>query len=464
MTVDTVVGNGLVVAPGGIIRGGVAIEGERIVAVGPDAGLPPARRRIEAGEGYIIPGFIDAHVHLGPGGVDWPPTARDFYTESRAAAFGGVTSALVFLFSLDSYLPVFDDIVAWGQQNSVIDFAFHAGINSFDQIAEIPALAALGITSFKHFFTANRRSGHGIIEAMDQGSLYASFRAIAATGGLAQVHCEDIDLINFHEAAVRAGGRRDLEAWSLCRPPLSEALAIAQVGMIAREAGTRAYVVHLSSAAGLEAVERAKHSGADLTAETCPQYLALDQGMEAEIGCWGKLIPPLRPKADQDHLWRALRDGTISTLGTDHVPVDLHHKQRGGAQFGDIWTAALGIPNGMEHLLPVMLSAGLAGKRIDLETLVKAGSENTARAFGLYPRKGVLQAGSDADLVVIDPHIRGAIGRDFYHGIAREWSPFFGFPLHGLPVLTMVRGEVVMQGRALTDAPSRGRYLARPYS
>ena len=268
MTVDTVVGNGLVVAPGGIIRGGVAIEGERIVAVGPDAGLPPARRRIEAGEGYIIPGFIDAHVHLGPGGVDWPPTARDFYTESRAAAFGGVTSALVFLFSLDSYLPVFDDIVAWGQQNSVIDFAFHAGINSFDQIAEIPALAALGITSFKHFFTANRRSGHGIIEAMDQGSLYASFRAIAATGGLAQVHCEDIDLINFHEAAVRAGGRRDLEAWSLCRPPLSEALAIAQVGMIAREAGTRAYVVHLSSAAGLEAVERAKHSGADLTAET----------------------------------------------------------------------------------------------------------------------------------------------------------------------------------------------------
>src|SRR4051794_38277336 len=167
MTVDTVVGNGLVITPGGIIHGGVAIEGERIVAVGLEAGLPPARRTIDARRGTIIPGFIDAHVHLGPGGVDWPPTARDFGTESRAAAFGGVTTALVFLFSLESYLPVFDDVVAWGEQNSVIDFAFHAGINSFDQIAEIAALTELGITSFKHFFTANRRSGHGIIEAMD---------------------------------------------------------------------------------------------------------------------------------------------------------------------------------------------------------------------------------------------------------------------------------------------------------
>jgi dihydropyrimidinase/dihydroorotase len=462
MTVDTIIRNGRIVTPAGIVDGAVAIDGGRIAAVGLAGGLPPARRTIDAERGYVIPGFIDAHVHLGPGGVDWPPTARDFHTESRAAAYGGVTTALVFLFSLQSYLPVFDDLVRWGEENSVIDFAFHAGINSYDQIAEIPALTRLGVTSFKHFYTANRRSGQGIIEAMDPASMFASFKAIAGEGGVAQVHCEDIDIIALHEAELRRTGRRDLEAWSLARPPLSEALAIAHVAMIARDVGAHAYIVHLSSAAGLDAVEAAQRAGTRLTAETCPQYLALDQGMEREIGAWGKLIPPLRQKSDQARLWQGLRAGSVTTLGTDHVPIDFATKHRGGHQFDDIWTVGLGIPNGMEHLLPVMLSAGVATGRLSIEELVRLGAENTARAFGLYPRKGVLQPGADADIVIVDPDLTGRIERGFYHGIAHDWSPFFGFPLHGLPVMTMVRGEVVMQGRQLAEAPAQGRYLRRP--
>jgi dihydroorotase-like cyclic amidohydrolase len=463
MTVDTTIRNGQVVTPSGIVDGAVAIDNGSIVAIGLEVGLPPARRTIDAERGYVIPGFIDAHVHIGPGGVNWPPTAQDFYTESRAAAYGGVTTALVFLFSLQSYLRVFEDLVEWGEANSVIDFAFHAGINSYEQIAEIPALIKLGVTSFKHFYTANRRSGHGIIEAMDPASMFASFKTIAGEHGVAQVHCEDIDIIQLHESQVRTTGRKDLEAWSLARPPLSEALAIAHVAMIAKDVGAHGYIVHLSSAAGLDAVEQAQRVGTHLTAETCPQYLVLDQGMESEIGAWGKLIPPLRQKSDQTRLWEALNAGSVTTLGTDHVPIDFKTKHRGGNQFNDIWTVGLGIPNGMEHLLPVMLSAGVASGRLNMEQLVKIGSENTARTFGLYPKKGVLQAGADADIVIVDPNAVGRIERDFYHGIAHDWSPYFGFPLHGLPIMTMVRGEVVVHRRKPANGPARGRYLRRPY-
>jgi len=266
MAVDTVIQNAVVVTPGGIVHGGVAVDGERIVAVGSEGGLPAGRRVIDAQGHYVIPGLIDAHVHLGPGGLNWPQTAADFRTESRAAVHGGVTTALVFLFSLDSYLPVFDDLIAMGESNSLIDFAYHAGVNSAAQIAEIPALVERGVTSFKHFFTANRRAGTGIIEALDAGLMYASFGAIAAVGGLAQVHAEDIDLIHLHETQVRASGRRDLEAWSLSRPPMCEALAIEQVALLARETGARAYIVHLSSAAGVEAVCRHRPRRGDLSA------------------------------------------------------------------------------------------------------------------------------------------------------------------------------------------------------
>jgi len=464
MVVDTTVRDGRIVTPGGIVRGGLAIAGEQIVAIGSEGALPESRRTIDACGRYVIPGLLDAHVHLGPGGLDWPTTAADFRSESRAAAYGGVTTALVFLFSLDSYLPALNDLIGWGEANSVIDFAFHAGINSPAQIAEIPGLVARGITSFKHFFTVYRHEGGGTIEAMDAGMLYRSFRAIAAVGNgaIAQVHAEDMDLILLHQAEVQASGRRDLEAWSLARPPLCEALAIEQVALIAREAAARPYIVHLSSAAGVEAVEREQCSGLDLVAETCPQYLTLDQTMEAQVGCWGKVNAPVRTAADQERLWQALRDGSVTTMGTDHAPLDRAGKEKGGQQFDDVWTAGPGIPSGLEHLLPLLLSAGVSAGRLDIEQLVRVASENTAKVFGLCPRKGVLQPGADADLVIVDPAYEGEIGRDFYHGVARDWSPYFGYPLRGLPVLTMVRGTVVMAERELVDDRPRGRYLPRP--
>ena len=462
--IDTTVRNGLVVTPGGVIRGGLAIDGERIVAVGLDEALPQSRQTIDARRRYVIPGLLDAHVHLGPGGIDWPKTAGDFRTESIAAAYGGVTTALVFLFSLDSYLPVLDDVIGWGEANSVVDFAFHAGINFPAQIEEIPALVERGITSFKHFFTAYRGEGGGTIEAMDPGLIYRSFRMVGAVGqgALAQVHAEDMDLILLHQAALEATGRRDLEAWSLSRPPICEAIAVDQVAMIARETGARPYIVHLSSAAGVDAVERAQRGGGGLIAETCPQYLTLDQSMEPEIGCWGKVNPPVRTVGDQDRLWQALRDGSVTTMGTDHAPIDRATKERGGGKFNNVWTGGPGIPSGMEHLLTVMLSAGVATGRLNMCQLGRVTSENTAKAFGLYPRKGALQAGSDADLVIVDPAIGGQIGDDHFHGVAREWSPYLGYPIRGMPVLTMVRGTVVMADRQIVDATPRGRYLRRP--
>jgi dihydropyrimidinase len=183
--------------------------------------------------------------------------------------------------------------------------------------------------------------------------------------------------------------------------------------------------------------------------------------MKEQIGCCGKVNPPLRTKADQERLWQALRDGGVTTLGTDHVPSDLATKQNGGKQFGDIWMSRPGLPSGMEHLLPLLLSSVISAGRLDIQALARIGSENTAKLFRLYPRKGTLQPGSDADLVIIDPTIEGQIGRDLYRRVAHECSPYFGYSLLGLPILTMVRGSVVMESGTLVDERSHGRFLRR---
>jgi dihydroorotase-like cyclic amidohydrolase len=227
--------------------------------------------------------------------------------------------------------------------------------------------------------------------------------------------------------------------------------------MIAKETGARAYIVHLSSAAGVEAVERAQRAGVDLIAETCPQYLILDQGMEEQIGCWGKLAHRSGKKqirSDCGRRYAAAASQRLAQITCRAIWLRSRMAE---------WMSRPGLPSGTEHLLPLLLSSGVSAGRLDMQALVRIGGENTAKVFGLYPRKGALQPGSDADLVIIDTKIEGQIGRDFYHGVAHEWSPYFGYPLHGLPTLTMVRGSVVMERGALVDERSHGRFLRRPY-
>jgi dihydropyrimidinase/dihydroorotase len=469
--VDLVIRNGTVVTPGGRFRGGLAVEGERIVAVGADDSLPLARRVIDARECYVLPGLIDAHVHMAS--EEDPSIAEGLQAnmprETEGALYGGVTTFGHFVGVRDEpLLPNVRATIEHGNRWSHVDYFLHAIIGAEQHFDEQAAVRALGVTSFKHFFNAYRaRPGEELSwlgGPSDAGMLYRSlqFCAERSTPGVVVVHCEDIDLIAHLEAQVRAAGRRDLGAWSAARPNGAESTRVAMAIELARLAGAPLYVAHLSTAEGADLVAAARARGQAVWAEVTPHHLTHTGDMEAEIGCWGKVNPPLRAARDLERLWRALHDGGVTCLGSDHGTGGRTRatKEKNGGQHQNIWCARPGNRGGLEHFLPVLMTAGEGAGRLSMEDLVRVGAENTARVFGLYPRKGLLAPGADADIVIVDPNLEATVDDAFYHCLC-EVSVYRGQKLRGLARTTIIRGRVMMENRRTVAAPGWGRYLPR---
>jgi dihydropyrimidinase/dihydroorotase len=469
--VDLVIRNGTVVTPHGRFHGGLAVEGEHIVAVGADGSLPPARRVIDAGERYVLPGLIDAHVHMAS--EEDPSIAEGLRAnmprETEGALYGGVTSFGHFVgMRNEPLVPNIRATIEHGDRWSHIDYFMHAIVSTEAHFAEQPAVWALGVTSFKHFFNAYRaRPGEELSwlgGPSDAGMVYRSLRFCAERGhpGIVIVHCEDIDLIIDLEARVKAAGRRDLGAWSDARPNAAESTRVAMAIELARLAGAPLYVAHLSTAEGADLVAAARARGEAVWAEVTPHHLTHTGDMEAEIGCWGKVNPPLRAAGDTERLWRAFHDGGITCLGSDHGTGGRTRamKEKGGGQHQNIWGARSGNRGGLEHFLPVLMTSGVAAGRLSMEDVVRVGAENTARVFGLYPRKGVLAPGADADVVIVDPDLEAAVDDAFYHCLC-EVSVYRGQKFRGLAWTTIVRGRVMMEARQTVGAPGWGRHIPR---
>jgi dihydropyrimidinase len=450
---DLVVRGGTVVTAGSQGEYDLGITGGLITQLG---GSLRGRREIDASGALVLPGGIDPHVHLSPGeppepGV--PGWADDFGSGSRAAIAGGVTTVgnMTFPWPGQSLREALDrDRQAAGI--AAVDYVLHPVLTvpSPDAIAELAGLAADGHTSLKLF----------MVDPAFEEHIDLAVEAIAAAGRsgmLTLLHCEDGPLVRFAGEALLARGQGGLASWGPSRPAFAERAAVDRAAAICEATGAPVYVVHLSSRLALTSARRAQAAGLPLYVETRPVYLHLTGEVLREPD-GGKYIgsPPLREPADVAALWSALADGSVHTLGSDHAPWRLADKTDPAL---DVTNARQGVAD-LETLLPMLFSAGVATGRISLPRFVELTSTAAARLFGLYPRKGTIAVGSDADLVVLDPQVRRQIdGRSMQSKAG--YSVYDGQEVTGWPRFTVSRGDVVLDGGELAAPPGRGQWLHR---
>jgi allantoinase len=456
MIADLVIRGGTLVTSAGERRGAVAIADGRIVAVDGDDAMPEAREVLDATGLHVLPGIIDTHVHLrDPGRTE----REDWLSGTRAAAAGGITTILEMPLAIP---PVHSAVLlraraAHVQPRAVVDFALY-GAASGDNLDEIEAMAASGAVAFKTFRTrapAGREHEFTGICCPDAGQMLRAMERTARTGLLHAVHAEDQQILDAAEAAVRRAGRHDGRAHALARPEAAEVASVAQCIALAEATGARLQIVHLSTGAAAAWVARAKEAGLPVTAETCAHYLTFTEDALAQWGPFAKCNPPLRPLETQQRLWEAVRSGVIDVLGTDHAPYLPEEK---APYVDDIWGAAAGLP-GLEEFVPLLLSAVARGQ-LDLPRLVRLTSENPARLFGLWPRKGALAPGADADVVLVDLQTEWVHDHRTLYTKARDVALLYdGLRLRGRPVATVVRGRVVMRDGQVVGPPGWGRWV-----
>src|SRR5437867_11136874 len=456
MTVDVLVRGGRVVTGSDVFESAVAIKGDRIVAIGPESLLPPAARVIDAAGKYVLPGLIDCHLHVGPEYDDWT-------TAPIAAARTGLTTLVPFVVAEEGEaLPTaFARLREEAEARSVLDFGFHFILDHEPRILDgIAEAVRLGVTSFKLFMTYKKRgkrmvSDEFIARTMDR---------LAALHGICQLHCENGDGLCYLEDKAIAEGRTAPTDFPPTCPDWTEEEAINRAVLIARLTGCPVYVVHLSTRVGLERIKQAQANGQRVWTETCPQYLLLS---EAEMEKWGplaKIGPPLRPAdgPDRDALWGGLAQGHIGAVASDHSPRAKALKEPGWKNIfhdeaGNV--IPFGSP-GLETLVPLVYAEGVVKRGLPLTWMARVLAENSARMFGLAPRKGAIRPGRDADLLIWDPTAQGEIHVKDHRGIA-GWTLYEGWKTSGRPWMTLLRGQVLFENGRLQQGPGFGKFLAR---
>ena len=454
MVEDLVIKNGLVVTPQGIIKGGLAVRNGKILQTGTDDSLPKANLEVDAEGNYVLPGLIDPHVHIGRAMEE--DFTSQFRTESISAAISGVTTFMGFVrFGevLERRLPVYRKGKEIGKQNSFIDFKFHAYLFTEEQLKEIPQLIEEGITSAKLFLNHTEESAGKIgYRAINFGFVYKVMEIMAGYGppALVQAHCEQREIIDFLIHRLEAQGRSDFPAWAEARPAICETMHAFSLGLVSLETGCPVYIVHVSSKETVDAIRYLRQKGAKIYAETCPHYLTLTK--DTAMGVLARMEPPLRSEADVEGLWQALADGTFDTVGSDHVPLPRRQKEEDG-----LWKGVPGV-GGIGAILPIMMTEGVNNGRITVERLVELTSENPARIFGIYPRKGALSPGSDADIIIVDPNKEWVLSADNLKSRA-DYSIYEGRAVKGKTIKTFVRGKLVAEdGEMVAEAPL-GEYV-----
>jgi dihydroorotase-like cyclic amidohydrolase len=447
MKADLVIRNARVVTHAGEFHGGVAARDGRIVAVGADDALPDGQRVIDADGLTLMPGVIDPHCHLG---VNYPYD-EDMRDQTAAAASGGLTTVLLYIRNKEeSYIPFYEERRSVGEKNVHIDFGFHFGIQREEHIHEIPRIAAeTGVQSFKLYFGYEEVNPIGIVPATD-GWVYAAMRAAAKLPkGVVSVHCENTGIATWLKEELKATGRQDLGAYTESRPAFCEVETVQRMIFLAELTGCPLYIVHTTAAGAPQLAELARARGVDVTIETCMHYLTRSC-YDEDLDMRAKISPPLRDRAEVEGLWAAIFAGQVRSLGSDHVPF-LPKKGE------DLWTEKPGIVS-FPWELPLMITDGVHKRGLPLSRLVEMNSFTPARRFGLYPKKGTLQPGADADLVLVDLETE----REVVHE-GKGTCIYEGMMLKGWPTMTVSRGRVVYEnGEVDPDAAGLGECVTRP--
>lgn len=478
MEVELVVKNGRIVTSSRIFDGAVAIDKGKVAAVCLGTSIPDAKKVIDVKGKTILPGVIDPEAHPGR------PIAKDIKIEGRAAAAGGITC-----WGMQSPSPRMgphfdpatakpEDVVSFHEvvpfcreaceKDCSVDFFFTPMLESDQQATEIPEYATkYGITSYKfylhckdHELAKNWAHSSGLLRGFDSGTVFIAMENVAKMGppGIVSLHCEDWEIARVIEDRLRKQGRGDMAAWSDRSPPFTEAIHVAQYAYLAKVTGCPIHIQHVTTPETLEEIQRAKDRGVKIYGQTGPHYLSLTKDV------W-RINVPLRDQETIEKLWDALAKGLIDAIGSDHVVSRTRGTRQQMEAKGNVWQTTTGFPSRVESFLPVMLSEGINKGRISLQRLVEVSSENPAKIWGLYPRKGSLLPGADADLTVVDLDKKLTVRSDMIHSTP-GWSIYEGTELKGWPIMTIIRGEVVMQWEDASPksdviGPPRGKYIPR---
>jgi dihydropyrimidinase len=460
--VRTLIRGGTVVSADGAVEMDVLVEDERVAALCAgfsglaDLWQEGADKVVDASGRYVIPGGIDAHTHMEmPFGGTY--SVDTFETGTRAAAWGGTTMIIDFAIQTkgQSIMAGMDTWQAKADGACAVDYSFHAIISDVNEtsLKEMDELVAQGVTSFKLFMAYP-----GVFYATDR-DIYQAMDRASGNGALIMMHAENGIAIDAIVAAAVARGQSDPVYHGLTRPAEMEGEAAARAIRLAQVAKAPLYIVHLSSRPALEAVVEARDRGQNTFAETCPQYLFLSEEDMARPGFEGaKFVctPPLRPREHQAALWRGLRTDDLSVVSTDHCPFCYAEQKELGR--GDFTKIPNGLP-GVENRMDLIYQGVVAGE-ISLPRWVEITSTNPAKMFGLYPRKGAIAPGSDADIVIYDPNAEQTISASTHH-MAVDYSCYEGMTIKGQVESVFSRGRQIIESGAYTGEAGHGRFVPR---
>jgi len=442
VTYDRVVADGTIVTPDGMTRGSIGIRDGRIETITTE----PLRSDdvLDARGHVVLPGAVDLHVHFNePGRTHW----EGWRAGSRAAAAGGVTTVVEM--PLNAIPPTttaaaLDLKANAAQASSLIDFALWGGLIT-DNLNDLSALAAAGVVGFKAFMCP---SGTMEFTHVEDGVLYEGLSRIHELGLFLAVHAESDWLTRYYTERLQAQGRRDRRAWTESRPPIAELEAIQRALFLARRAGCRLHIVHMSLPEGTELIQDAKAAGQLVTAETCAHYLTMTDDDLVRLGPIAKCAPPLRDRSSQERLWDDVLSGRIDCITSDHSPCPTADKTRGDE---DIWLAWGGI-TGVQTLVPLVLTEGVQRRGMSLVQFATLLSSTPAKIAGLWPRKGAIHIGADADLLVIDMNREWVVDQEWLQS-AHKHSPFVGRTMRGAIAHVLRRGHsVVRDGRVTGES------------
>jgi dihydropyrimidinase len=452
----TLVRGGTVVTASDTYRGDVLVVDDKIAAVGTSL-EGPADKTLDASGKLVIPGGIDVHTHL-----DMPfggtTSADDFESGTIAAAHGGTTSIVDFAIQYkgQTLRQAWEAWMKKADGKAAIDYGFHMIITDLPESVEreMDAMIAEGVTSFK-LFMAYR----GVL-MLDDGSIFRAFLRTAGNGGTICMHAENGDVIDVLVKRALAEGKTEPKYHALTRPPRAEAEATHRAICLAEMAGVPLYVVHLSSAEALEQITLARDRGLPAYAETCPQYLFLSYANYEEPGFEGAkyvMSPPLRAKGNEEGLWRGLAGNDLQAVSTDHCPFCMkEQKELGKGDFSKIPNGAPGI----ETRMSLLFDGGVGGGRISLNRFVELTSTSPAKIFGLFPKKGTIAPGSDADVVIFDPGKKHTLSAKTLH-MKVDYNPYEGRPVTGAAETVLSRGKVIVEKGRFTGKAGAGAFLKR---
>lgn len=455
MNWDHVIRNGVLVTPQSMFEADIYIKDGKIAAISKERLEGEAKEETDATGQYVLPGLMDTHIHSRDPG---PTHKEDFFTSTMAAAAGGITTVFEMpntkrtINSADNFHAQVENL----SSKAHVDFGLWAICLGKLNLHRLQELNEAGVIGFKFFWgyainsetfelEYNYKPGMpNVIPPLHDGEVYLIFDEVAKTGKIFAIHAENNDLIQSLTQRVLESGRTDYNAFLEGRPPLAETVTVKTGISFARDTGARLHILHVSAGDSVDVIEQAQKEGLPITAETCPQYLFLSNEDYDRVGPMMKIYPPIKYRADQERIWKGVQDGVLTIICSDHAPHTLEEKT------GDLWSIPAGMV-GVETMVPLLLNAVSEGK-LTLQQVVALCSENPARQYGIYPQKGSLEIGTDADFTIVDMDKKVVIKRENLHSRSQN-TGFDGVEVTGYPVATIVRGHVVMKDGRIVSSP-----------